>query len=474
MIRVEESGDRPQGVVAMTGGMIGGHGPLAHHFDTLDQQQDAGKLGMWLFLATEVLLFAGLFCLYAVYRITQPEIFRYGNHYLNPGWGAINTVVLLLSSFTMAMAVWAARCNQKRDLVLFLALTLLCGVDFLGIKLIEYSHKFHDNLTWSAAAYAAPGPIFAAATPPSGASPVVAPEAASGVLPDAAAAHSASPATAKTGDATRGRSLFRNTCAACHGLRGEGVSGQGKDMRGSEFIAKLDDAGLVAFIQRGRMPNDPASTTGRMMPPRGGNMMLTEAELFDIAAFVRQLTRNPAPSSGSGSAQKATPVTGGTSGGPSARDSAHGSVAAGTQATGDAAPSTASPADSAAGALSADDEPPLIERSIMPLAAEGPPGLRPEFFAAEARRMDIVPPLPHGDPGRPANLHLFFGLYFCMTGLHGLHVVAGMSVIAWLLARSLRGEFNSEYYAPVDLGGLYWHLVDVIWIFLFPLLYLIH
>ena len=61
-----------------------------------------------------------------------------------------------------------------------------------------------------------------------------------------------------------------------------------------------------------------------------------------------------------------------------------------------------------------------------------------------------------------------------MTGLHGLHVIAGMAVIGWLLRRSLRGDFSSAYYTPVDLGGLYWHLVDLIWIFLFPLLYLIH
>ena len=61
-----------------------------------------------------------------------------------------------------------------------------------------------------------------------------------------------------------------------------------------------------------------------------------------------------------------------------------------------------------------------------------------------------------------------------MTGLHALHVIVGMGVIVWLLIASLRGRFGSHYFTPVDLGGLYWHLVDVIWIFLFPLLYLIH
>ena len=76
-------------------------------------------------------------------------------------------------------------------------------------------------------------------------------------------------------------------------------------------------------------------------------------------------------------------------------------------------------------------------------------------------------------PQRPPNAHIFFGIYFIMTGLHGIHVLAGMVLITWLLVRTLRGHFGSAYFTPVDLGGLYWHVVDLIWIFLFPLLYLI-
>ncbi len=72
------------------------------------------------------------------------------------------------------------------------------------------------------------------------------------------------------------------------------------------------------------------------------------------------------------------------------------------------------------------------------------------------------------------NPHVFFTVYFLLTGLHALHVIAGMSVITWMLVRTLRNEFSSEYYTPVLLTGLYWHLVDMVWIFLFPLLYLIH
>jgi cytochrome c oxidase subunit 3 len=68
----------------------------------------------------------------------------------------------------------------------------------------------------------------------------------------------------------------------------------------------------------------------------------------------------------------------------------------------------------------------------------------------------------------------FFSIYFLMTGLHGIHVLVGMGLITWVLFKSLGGAFGPRYFTPVDLVGLYWHLVDLIWIFLFPLLYLIH
>jgi hypothetical protein len=75
---------------------------------------------------------------------------------------------------------------------------------------------------------------------------------------------------------------------------------------------------------------------------------------------------------------------------------------------------------------------------------------------------------------KPRNVQTFFAVYFGMTGLHGIHVIAGMGVIAWLLVLAAMGRFSPAYYTPVHLGGLYWHLVDLIWIYLFPLLYLIH
>jgi cytochrome c oxidase subunit 3 len=72
-----------------------------------------------------------------------------------------------------------------------------------------------------------------------------------------------------------------------------------------------------------------------------------------------------------------------------------------------------------------------------------------------------------------SNLAMYFGFYFTMTGLHGSHVLAGMGLITWLIIRAHRGEFDSKYYTPLECVGLFWHLVDLIWIYLFPLLYLV-
>jgi cytochrome c oxidase subunit 3 len=68
---------------------------------------------------------------------------------------------------------------------------------------------------------------------------------------------------------------------------------------------------------------------------------------------------------------------------------------------------------------------------------------------------------------------VFFGIYYVMTGIHAIHILAGIGVLTWLLVRSIRRDFNRQYFGPVDYVGLYWHIVDLIWIYLFPLLYLI-
>ncbi len=204
---------------------------VAHHFDSADRQFDAGRMGIWLFLVTEVLLFGGLFCAFAVFRNWYFDSFVEAHHHLDKVMGGINTMVLIGSSLTMALAVRAAQKSQSKTVVLLLGITLLLAATFLGIKYLEYSHKFHEGLL--------PGRYFHA-----------------------------------TGFHTK-------------------------------------------------------------------------------------------------------------------------------------------------------------------------------------------------EPG------IFFAIYFMMTGIHGLHVVIGMGLISWVLWRARNGEFSSRYYAPVEGVGLYWHLVDMIWIYLFPLLYLV-
>jgi cytochrome c oxidase subunit 3 len=119
---------------------------LWHHFDDLDQQRAANLLGMWVFLATEVLIFGGLFTGYTVYRFAYPAAFEEASRHLNVLIGAVNTVVLLTSSLTMALAVRAAHAGNRRPLVLFLALTALLGVAFLGLKVVEYYTDYVDRL----------------------------------------------------------------------------------------------------------------------------------------------------------------------------------------------------------------------------------------------------------------------------------------------------------------------------------------
>jgi cytochrome c oxidase subunit 3 len=289
---------------------------VAHHFETSRQQFESGKLGMWLFLTTEILLFSGLFCAYAVYRSCHPEIFAYAHLYLSKPLGALNTLVLIFSSFTMASAVHAAQVGNQRWLVRLLAVTLACGFMFLGVKFVEYKDKWEEGLL-AGQAYRPeappPGTILPAATPPAN-----------------------------------------------------------------------------------EKPGSPAA---------------------------KPAARSAAEAAGAKSAPEA-------SGG------------------------------SAAGAA--------IERSTIAPAAVGQAGISPAWLARKTLRPERAWVGPE-----PNNVQLFFGIYFAMTGLHGVHVIAGMIAIAWILMRARRGEFSREYFTPVDFTGLYWHLVDLVWIFLFPLFYLI-
>jgi cytochrome c oxidase subunit 3 len=282
-----------------------GHGEypfLAHHFDTPEHQFDSGKLGIWLFLTTESLFFGGLFCAYAIYRSLHPEVFEYAHYYLNTTWGAVNTCVLIISSLTAAWAVRNAQLGQQKALVVNIIITIMCAFAFMGVKYIEYSHKFHEGTLWA-----------------------------------------------------------------------------------------------------------------RQFNP--------EHEAWELESYQAKH-------------------------GPRAPSEAH------TGESGHAAKEGA-------------------EHGAAPTAA---PAATPVASAAAPSEAGTPKhKLGHGEfDERPAHVGRFFSIYFCMTGLHGIHVLGGIIVWLWLLARALKGEFGPKYFGPIDYAALYWHLVDLIWIYLFPLLYLIH
>ena len=376
------------------------HAHVAHHFERgAGQQFAASKLGMWLFLGTELLMFGGLFTAYAIYRGNHPEIFKWAHVFLDKKLGAINTVVLITSSLTMATAVRCAQLGQRKRLIAFLCLTLLGAFGFLGIKFTEYRPKFEHGMLWGR--LYSPDPEYVAHHF------------------GAESAHGSAEADKKEApvDLALGHKIMMETCASCHGKDLHGLPNNGVNLLASEFVGKNSDAELLAFLKVGRQPFDPASRTKVQMPPRGGNPTLTDEKLRDVVAYLRTVWVGPAA--------EVAVATGGAS------------------------------TDTVAAAAD-------IPRSLMPPGAAAPAGLAPAVLAAR-----------HDVPPEPKNVQLFFGIYFLMTGLHAIHVIAGMFIIVWLIIGAIRGRFGPDYFTPVDLGGLFWHLVDLIWIFLFPLFYLI-
>jgi cytochrome c oxidase subunit 3 len=289
---------------------------LAHHFDTPQQQFDAGKLGIWLFLLTEVLFFAGLFCAYTVYRSMHPEVFVYAHYFLDTKLGALNTCVLLVSSLTAAWAVRNAQLAEKKMLMINIVVTIACAFTFMGVKYVEYAHKYHDGLL--------PGRSF------------------------------------QPKEQIWELKTFRD-----------------KHPEAAEYAEKL------------------AKLDEKKVAPAG------------------------------------------------------------------AAPAGAAPAGAApAGAAPAETLVRPTEEELEPLLAAGLVG---------PRSLD-----PSAHISRPRMAHVFFGIYFFMTGLHGFHVLIGIGIWVWMLLKAAKGQFGPTYFGPIDFTALYWHLVDLIWIYLFPLLYLIH
>jgi len=240
-------------------------------------------------------------------------------------------------------------------------------------------------------------------------------------------------------DANKGRELFWGTCVTCHGRGGEGMPGYGKDLVASRFVAERDDAGLVDFVKQGRSPWDPLNTTKVQMPPRGGNPMLSDADLRDIVAFIRELQKERA-------AKVASPPA----------------ATAGADQPPGAPATVAASSEPVAGVTPAPGEDPLLARSVIPRAVYGTSGLDPAFFAAANR--------PKWKP--PENASTFFGMYFSATVLHGVHVLLGTAVMGLLVVNVVRRGASGRLYAPVLLGGAFWWWLTACWLALFPAVYL--
>ena len=301
---------------------------LGHHWENPQQQFEASKLGMWLFLATEVLLFGGLFVGYSVWRGNRPEMFQFGSKYLDTTMGAINTAVLICSSLTMAWAVTAAQQNKQKLLKIMLTLTLAGAVTFLVIKYFEYTHKFNEGIY--------PGISFYQ-------------------QPDIEKSH-----------------YWDNSTPA--------------------FARPTLTIPVANTVPDLTMPMSEMSTVAAGAAGPSG---------FNVAALEKAEGGEVAPG------HDQTPE----------------------EATHD---------------------------------------------AATSEHADVDQPTHHlQDPLRPRDAHMFFNIYFMMTGLHGIHVLLGIFLMSWLLWRAWKGQFSDKYFTPIDLGRLYWHVVDLIWIFLFPLFYLI-
>jgi cytochrome c oxidase subunit 3 len=122
------------------------HAALAHQFEDLEQQHDAATLGMWIFLVTEVMFFGGLLAGYTMYRAMYPSAFAAGSRLCEVALGALNTAVLITSSLTMALAVYGAQAGRRRLILICLIATIVLGSVFLGVKFLEYFHKYEEHL----------------------------------------------------------------------------------------------------------------------------------------------------------------------------------------------------------------------------------------------------------------------------------------------------------------------------------------
>ncbi|MFT7631351.1 MAG: cytochrome c oxidase subunit 3 [Mariniblastus sp.] len=351
---------------------------IAHHFESPEQQFDSGKLGIWLFLVTEILFFGGLFVAYTLYRVNHPEIFEQAHVFLNKYLGGLNTIVLLFSSLTMALAVRAAQLGKNKNCSVYLLVTMVCATMFLGVKAVEYSHKWDMgilvrsgfNLTYE---HAAPTTEIAKSLH----------------ISDYLVYISVIPLILLVG------------------------------FLGASAIGKLTNKNMMSKFMLGL-----AVTTG-------GYFLGAVVGLVFMSALEGETSQDDHASNQT----LVQPLV--------------------LHALTDDQEGDAKPLD--------EDHDTTDDGHDKTAGHEGEHEHAAQVFDDH-----------HPDPkSLSRDVGIFFSIYYCMTGLHAIHILGGVAALAWLYWRSLLGHWRNDYFGPVDYVGLYWHLVDLIWIYLFPLLYLI-
>ncbi len=399
----------------------GHHGSpfVQHHYDDAQHQFDSGKLGIWLFLAQEVLFFSALFVAYVLYRVHHGEIYSYAHKWLQVKFGAINTAVLIFSSLTAAWAVRCAQLNQKKRLVLCIAVTLGCACTFLVIKYIEYSHKVHEHILF--------GRYFDPCISPGGA--------------ELLTKHNDCPGT-KTSVV-----WSRDPSGDLQLLGGHPTAGcfeKGKNDFDSCTVTEIHGGAQRPITNK--CPEESAFEA-----EEGGQKVEPKYPCWRTAyqpAVCGDLTSPEDHLRGKASRPQVGILV-------EYGDSEERGEGWELKATCKPAAAAPTPADIFA-------EPAQTEKI-------GAKAIKPIHVptAHEEHELESMGPPPD-------HTGMFLTIYFAMTGLHGIHVLFGVFVFLWLLMRAIKGQFTPDYFGPVDFAALYWHIVDLIWIFLFPLLYLIH
>lgn len=461
-----------------------GHGDaspfIQHHYDDAQHQFDSGKFGIWLFLAQEVLFFSALFVAYILYRFHHPEIYSYAHKYLDVKMGAINTAVLIFSSLTAAWAVRCAQLNQKKGLILCIAITLGCACTFLVVKYFEYTHKVHEHILF--------GRYFDPCVSSGGNELLTknneCPGSKSTIEWDYATAKPVAGCFAAVGIDTDPRE--EGIQADCAVFEATGAMGKDKD-------------GKAEWVEKSRKP-----ITNRCVEKVYG-----AEELDPNAPKVESKEAKEAFPCWKPAVQPAVcrdgwffawrcdgPVCKVASGGEGPYDTlakcqeAKSAKAGALKSEGTAWVSDCSDGHGAGILVEYGDHAERGETIRIKAECKGPPPPEAVADPLADKQTELVLGQKSIKPKRPLTTHeehereadgpppehtnMFFTIYFAMTGLHGVHVLFGVFVFIWLLIRAVKGHFTPDYFGPIDFAALYWHIVDLIWIFLFPLLYLIH